>query len=170
MCVCVCRCQSVLLHWSSLARLSRLPTVFARLAKFLVERKASSVVAHVFWRFTRWSVTNVCSQVGFSLEASRCGFHCARPDKSFSCRVERFEFPVFVDFRVGRYVIRCVLLSVLSPVLVCLLRTCPGNQQKCWKSNDQRNLLHGDSSVRARRSVSPSWLGVVTRWSPQFLV
>ena len=55
-------------------------------------------------------------QVGSSLEASRCGFHSARLEKSFPCRVERFAFPVFVDFRVGRYVIRCVLLSVLFHV------------------------------------------------------
>ena len=73
---------------------------------------------------------NVCHQVGFSLEASRCGFHSARLEKFFSCRVERFAFPVFVDFRFGRYVIRCVLLSVLSHVMECLLRTCPGNQHK----------------------------------------
>ena len=115
MCVCVSlsECSLALDFFGQVVMIAN---IFARLAKFLVERKASSVVAHVFWRFTRWSVTNVCSQVGFSLEASRCGFHCARPDKSFSCRVERFEFPVFVEFRFGRYVIRCVLLSVLSPV------------------------------------------------------
>ena len=32
---------------------------------------------------------NVCHQVGFSLEASRCDFHSARLEKSFSRRVER---------------------------------------------------------------------------------
>ena len=84
---------------------------------------------------------NVCHQVGFSLEASRCDFHSARLEKSFSCRVEVFAFPVFVDLRVGRYVIRCVLLSVLSHVLECLLQTCPSDQHICWESNDQRSLF-----------------------------
>ena len=143
---------------------------FSRPAKFLVERKATSVVACVSWRFTCWSVRMCAHQVGFSLEASRCGFHSARLENFFSCPVERFAFPVFVDFRVGRYVIRCVLLSVLSHVLECLLQTCPSDQQKCWESNDQRSLFARSSSVGARLRVSPSWLGVVTRWSPQYLV
>ena len=33
---------------------------FSRLARFLFERKATSVVACVYWRFTRWSVT-ICA-------------------------------------------------------------------------------------------------------------
>ncbi len=59
---------------------------------------------------------DVCHQVGFCFEAPRCGLHSAVG----ACRVERFAFPVFVDFRFCLCVIRRVLLSVLSPVLELL--------------------------------------------------
>ena len=55
---------------------------------------------------------NACHHVGFWFEAPRRGFHSAPVGKSFACQVQLFVFRVFVDFRFGRYVIRCVLLSV----------------------------------------------------------
>ena len=89
----------------------------SRFAKILVDRKTIGVVEHVcVLEIHALERDHVCHQVGFCLEAPRCGLHSALG----ACRVERQVFPVFVDFRFGGFVIRCVLLSAFSSVLELL--------------------------------------------------
>ncbi len=75
-------------------------------------RDTTNDVAHVL-EIPAFERANACRQVGFCLEEPRSGLHSAVG----ACRVERFVFRVFVDVCSGRYVIRCVLLSVLSIAL-----------------------------------------------------